>query len=68
MRSKRRQFSAEFEAMVAFNAIQGELTVSEPAAKHGVHPGMISGWKRQAVEELTGVIDKKTGSPGACST
>ena len=47
---------------MALEAIQGELTVSELAAKHGVHPNMISGWKRQAVEGLAGVFDKKTDS------
>jgi transposase len=62
MTSKRRRFSAEFKAEVALEAIQGELTVSELAAKHGVHPNMISGWKRQAVEGLAGVFDKKTDS------
>ena len=60
MKSKRRRFSAEFKAKVALEAIQGELTVSELAVKHGLHPNMISGWKRQAIEGLAVVFDKKT--------
>lgn len=62
MTSKRRRFSAEFKAKVALEAIEGELTVSELAVKHGVHPNMISGWKRQAIEGLVGVFGKKTDS------
>lgn len=60
MKSKRRRFSAEFKAKVAVEAIRGELTVSELAAKHGLHPNMISGWKRQAIEGLAVVFDQKT--------
>ena len=40
MKTKRRRFSAEFKAKVALEAIQGELTVAEFAAKHDVHPKM----------------------------
>jgi len=62
MKTKRRRFSADFKAKVALEAIQDELTVSELAAKHGVHPNLISGWKRQAIEGLAGVFDKKAES------
>ena len=49
---KRRRFSAEFKARVALEAIRGEHTVSELAMRHGIHPNMIAGWKRQAVEGM----------------
>lgn len=35
---KRTRYSAEFKAGVAPDAIRGEQTLSELAAKHGVHP------------------------------
>ncbi len=35
---KRTRYSAEFKAKVAIEAIRGEQTLSELAAKHGVHP------------------------------
>jgi len=57
----RRRFTAEFKAKVALEAIRGELTVSEIARKHGVHPNLIAGWKRQAIEGMTGVFDGKAG-------
>ncbi len=61
-KNKRRRFSADFKAKVALEAISGELTMSELAKKHGVHPNMIAGWKRQAIEGMAGLFDKRTPS------
>ncbi|MDK3072783.1 transposase, partial [Sedimentitalea sp. JM2-8] len=44
--TKRKRYSAEFKAKVALEAIREELTTAELAKKYGVHPTMISGWKR----------------------
>jgi len=65
MANKRRRFSSDFKAKVALEAIKGEQTVSEIAAKHGIHPTMISGWKRQAIAGLSGVFDTKAESAAA---
>ena len=54
--AKRRQFSAEFKAKVALEAIRGELTTAEIAKKYEVHPNMIAGWKRRLTEEAAGVF------------
>ena len=59
MKGKRRRFTAEFKAQVALEAIRGELTVAEIAAKHGIHPTMIAGWKKQAVGGLATIFDGK---------
>ena len=50
---KRTRYSAEFKARVALDAIRGERTPSELAAKHAVHPNQISQWKRQAIEQMS---------------
>ena len=42
-------------------AIRGELTVSELARKHSIHPNLIAGWKRQAIDGMAGVFDSKAG-------
>ena len=42
----RRNFSAEFKAKVALEALVGDKTLAELAAKHNVHPNMITQWKR----------------------
>jgi len=57
--TKRRRFSAEFKAKVALEAIRGEQTVSELAMRHGIHPNMITGWKRHAIEGMAGMFDGK---------
>ena len=56
MPGKRRQFSAEFKAKVALEAIRAERTLNEIAAEHGVHPHMVSQWKSQLLENLPGVF------------
>ncbi len=52
----RRRFTADFKARVALEALRGDKTVQEIAAKHKVHPNQVSSWKRQAVDGLSGVF------------
>lgn len=60
MTGKRKRYSAEFKAKVALEAIRGETTVAQLAAKHGVHQTMINAWKKQVVEGMAGVFSGKT--------
>ena len=62
----RRNFSAEFKAKIALEALVGDKTLAELAAKHDVHPNMIAQWKRHAKESLPDVFAKKT-SPASLS-
>jgi transposase len=55
----RRRFTAEFKAKVALEAIRGERTISELAAKHQLHPNQITQWKRQAIDNLAKAFDDK---------
>lgn len=57
--SKRRNFSAEFKAKVAMEAMSEELTLSELAAKYNIHPNQISQWKRQAKENMVDIFSSK---------
>jgi len=50
--TKRKRYSAEFKAKVALEAIREELTTAELAKKYDIHPTMISGWKRTAIENM----------------
>ena len=36
--AKRRKFTAEFKAKVALEALRGDRTIQEIAARHQVHP------------------------------
>ena len=53
--TKRRNFSDQFKAAVALEALRGDRTVQEIAAKRQLHPTQVSTWKRQAIEGMAGV-------------
>jgi transposase len=59
---KRRKFAPEFKAKVALEALAGEHTMSELAAKHSIHPNLIQQWKRQAQEGLPDLFSGKTSA------
>ncbi|WP_420821918.1 IS3 family transposase [Pseudorhodobacter turbinis] len=55
----RRSFSDKFKATVALEALRGDKTAQEIAAKHKIHPTQVTTWKRQAIDGLTGVFSDK---------
>jgi transposase len=59
MTGKRKRYSAEFKARVALEALRGELTTAQLAAKHGIHQTMVGEWKKQAMEGLASVFSGK---------
>ena len=59
MKGKRRIHSAEFKARVAREAMRGVKTVAQIAEDNGVHPVMVSGWKKEAEEGLHLLFEKK---------
>ena len=59
MTGMRKRYTAEFKAKVALEALRGELTTSQLAAKHGIHQTMVGDWKRQAMEGLASVFSGK---------
>jgi len=50
--TKRKQYSAEFKSKVALAAIRGDGTIAELAGQYGVHPNMITKWKRAALSSM----------------
>jgi transposase len=56
--TKRRKFSYQIKAKIALEALRGDRTTQEIAAKHRLHPTQFSTWKRQAVEGLSGVFSE----------
>jgi len=55
----RRRFSDKFKATVALEALRGDRTVQQIAAKHRLQPTQVTSWKRQAIDGLTGVFSDK---------
>ncbi len=56
---KRRQFSAEFKAKVALDAVRGQKTASELSSEHGVHINQITQWKKQLLAGLPEVFGRR---------
>lgn len=61
---KRRKFTDQFKAKVALEALRGDKTIQEIAAKHQVHPNQVSQWKRQAMEGMADVFARSGKSDG----
>ena len=68
MTGKRTRYSAEFKARVALEALRGELTAAQLAAKHGIHQTMVGEWKRQAVEGMVGVFSGRSAAQESAKT
>ena len=58
MSNKRKRYNPEFKAKVALAALKNEETMSELAARFGVHPTMIAAWKRALLEGAADIFDK----------
>ncbi len=50
--AERKNYSPDFKAKVALEATREELTLAELSRKYGVHPNMISAWKRSAITNM----------------
>jgi len=55
---KRKQYSAQFKAKVALEALRGEKTIAEIAAQYEIHPTMIHNWKRQLLEGASDIFEQ----------
>jgi len=56
MKQSRRQHSPTFKAKVALEAIRGEETVAQVAAKYGIHPNMVTKWKKELQDEAASIF------------
>jgi transposase len=59
-KTKRKRYSAEFKAKVALEAIKGEQTIVELGSRYGLHPNMITNWKRLAIKNMAESFSGKT--------
>lgn len=60
--SRRKNFTGEFKAKVALEAIRGIKTVNELGQEYGVHPTQVGLWKRELQEQAASLFEVKRGS------
>lgn len=56
---QRKTYTTEFKVKIALEAIKAQRTVNEIASHYGVHPNLVTQWKRQAIESLPDVFSSK---------
>lgn len=57
MKRSRRNHSSKFKARIALEALRGEVTLAELAARHGVYATQIAAWRKQLREHADEVFD-----------
>ena len=63
MATQRNQYSADFKAKVALEALKEQQTLSELGSCSGVHPTLVAQWKRQLREALPQVFTDRRQKP-----
>jgi transposase-like protein len=65
MKRQRRQFSADWKAKIALEAIKGQRTIQEIASHYEIHPSLVTHWKKQLLEGAAEVfLNGKTAEAG----
>ena len=62
MSRERRKHSPAFKAKVAVEAMKGERTVAELAARFEVHPNQIQTWKKALADGAAAIFDHGNGT------
>jgi transposase len=62
MSNKKKQYSPQFKAKVALEAVRGEKTVPELAAQYQIHPTVVNKWKRKLLEEAERIFEGESSS------
>ena len=56
MKRTRRQYSADWKAKVALEAIKGQRTIQQIASHYEIHPTLVTHWKKQLLEGAAAVF------------
>ena len=57
MAGKRKRYSAELKAKAVRELLEGNATLSEVASRYDVNPTMLSGWRKQLLDNAAEVFD-----------
>lgn len=53
----KKQYTPNEKAQLVLEAIRGEKTINEIASENGIHPNMLSRWKREAEAGLPSLFE-----------
>jgi putative transposase len=69
MTTTRKQYSPQFKAKVALEAIRGEKTLSQLGSQFKVHPMQIAKWRKSAMDQLPELfVDGRTRKASSAET
>ena len=65
MTTTRKQYSPQFKARVAMEALRGEKTLSQLGSQFRVHPMQMAKWRKVAIQQLPELfVDGRTRKTG----
>jgi transposase-like protein len=56
MKRQRRQYSADWKAKIALEAIKGQRTIQEIASHYEIHPNLVTHWKKELLERAAEIF------------
>ena len=59
MGKTRKGHSSAFKAKVALEAVKREKTIAQLSSEYGVHPNLITKWRKQLLAQLPSVFSNK---------
>ena len=59
---KRKNYTKDFKARVALDAIKGQKTINELGTEYGIHSNQIGQWKKKLINESTEIFFTKQRS------
>ena len=65
MSKTRRNHVPQFKTKLVLEALAGEKTIHEVAAKHQIHPNQVTQWRRQLIDQAAEVFGKPAGEAPA---
>jgi len=62
MKRTRRKFSSSFKTKVVLEALKERLTIQELSTKFEIHPGQISSWKKEFLDNASSAFESETSA------
>jgi putative transposase len=58
-KTQRKRYPGAFKARIVLVALREQQTINEIASEYGIHPGLVSQWKKQAMDEMPGLFEDR---------